>query len=76
MATGLVKEMRTGAKFTVAKEWDGNEAVTERGNRTYVSAGRWRWVVLIDGVVDGDYDLKREAVARVRFLEEHLGRRK
>lgn len=56
--------------ITIAKDWDGNERVTEAGNgRTYVSAkGRWQWVVLVDGVADQAYDTKREAKERADVL--------
>ncbi len=48
--------------FTVAREWDGNEANRQAANgRVRVSRGRWRWVLFVDGVADSDYDLRRDA---------------
>ncbi len=54
----------------IEKDWDGNERVHEsRNGRTYVSAGRWQWVVLVNGVVDQAFDTKREARERVEHLQ-------
>jgi hypothetical protein len=54
---------------TIEKSWDGNERVTEgRNGRTYTSAGRWQWVVVVNGVADCAFDTKREAQARIEQL--------
>ena len=54
--------------ITIRKEWDGNERVTERGSRVYISSGCWQWVVIVDGQVDSAHDLKREAQRRAERL--------
>jgi len=55
--------------LTIAKTWDENERVTEASNgRLYTSAGRWQWVVIIDGEADRSYDTRREAAARITHL--------
>jgi len=59
----------------IEKDWDGNERVHEgRNGRTYVSAGRWQWVVLVNGAVDQVFDTKRDARARVEQLHAQAGR--
>jgi len=57
-------DLPTVPVVTIEKAWDGNECETEgRNGRTYVSAGRWQWVVVVDGVAFNAYDTKREAKA-------------
>lgn len=58
--------------YTIEKDFDENERVTEgRNGRTYVSTrGRWQWVVIVGGVADAAYDTKREAVARIARLKK------
>lgn len=65
----LAKMEATTTQYEVVKEWDGNECVTERGNRIYVSRGRWQWIVLVDGEVHSAYDLRREAVFCIAQLK-------
>jgi DNA-directed RNA polymerase subunit RPC12/RpoP len=55
---------------TIEKHWDGNECETERNGRIYVSRGRWRWVVVVDGEAESAYDLKRQAKDRAARLNE------
>ena len=45
----------------VEKVWDGNECVSEYGNREYVSAGRWQWVVAGEGIESAAFDRLSEA---------------
>lgn len=52
--------------LTIEKEWNGNESVREgRNGRTYVSLGRWEWLVVADGAVDSVHTRKRDAKERV-----------
>jgi len=71
---GLTRTAATMTKrdglFVIEKHWDGNVCETEgRNGRTYVSNGRWQWVVIVDGETDSAYDTKREAVSRIADLE-------
>lgn len=54
--------------ITIEKHWDGNECVTEHGNRVYVSRGRWQWLVIVGGVTESAHDRKRDAVARAAHI--------
>ena len=55
--------------FTIEKVWDGNERVTEgRNGRIYTSAGRWQWVVSVDGAVDSTHNTQRDAKHRAASL--------
>lgn len=55
----------------IEKAWDGNELVNDRGNRVYISRGRWQWIVVLDnGEIDSAHDLKREALARAELIRK------
>jgi hypothetical protein len=57
---------------TIDKSWDGNERITEgRNGRTYVSAGRWQWIVLVDGAVESAHTTQREAKHRRSMLTDN-----
>lgn len=66
-------DITTTTVVTIEKEWDGNEGVREgRNGRTYVSAGRWQWLVLVNGEPDSAHDRKREAKQRAEEIKETL----
>jgi len=57
--------------FTIEKHWDGNDGLREaRNGRTYVSTGRWVWLLLLAGTTVGVYATKREARAAALTFEE------
>lgn len=60
----------TTTAAVIERVWDENERVREgRNGRTYVSSGRWQWLVVVDGVVKSQHDTRRDAVDARAALE-------
>lgn len=55
--------------ISIEKVWDANECVTERGNRVYVSHGRWQWLLTVDGEMHSFHDRKCDATFKAQQLQ-------
>lgn len=60
------------SNITIDKTWNENERVTERNNRIYTSAGRWQWIVSVDGEIDSAHDTKFSAKNRAESVRRAL----
>ena len=57
--------------ITIEKYWDGKEQHREGvSGRVYVTRGRWRWLVIVDGTADSAHDTRRSAHYRRVQLEQ------